>query len=277
MQYRLAVLALAALVPAMAPATPTQVIGTLTDDQYNYWSVSDGGTRDRAAVFSFVQAPPPAPQFFFDYHDGVMIAKWTITLPPALIGQPLEVTSARIEVFNRKDAEWNPATGQVRLFAAGFTGNNGFNESTWTESTGYFGPTAFVPGARDPFPRDLNTNLSAANNPSGTPWALGTVNPAEYTGVPANDPDEAFRITFDLDTNNSTIQNELLADIAAGVSSWIIASSYAAAQPPAPAVYPEIITKEGLTNPAYGTVQQAPRLILEVQVTASTTDWELLD
>ena len=277
MKFRLAVLALAALVPAMASATPTEVIGTLTDDQYNYWSVSDGGTRDRAATFAFVQAPPPAPQFFFDYHDGMMITKWTIALPPALVGQPLEVTSARIEVFNRKDAQWDPAAGQVRLFAAGFTGNNGFTETTWTESTGYFGPTAFAAGARDPFPRNLTTNLTAENDPSGTPWSLGTVNPAEYTGVPANDPDEAFKITFNLDTNNSTIQNELLADITAGVSSWIIASTYAAAQPPAVAFYPELITKEGLSNTTYGTVQQAPRLVLEVQVTSSTTDWELLD
>jgi hypothetical protein len=273
----LALLASAALLASPVGAQPTEIVGTLLGDTYSYWSVSDGGTRDRAAVFAFEQAPPPAPQFFFDYHDGLLIAQWELTLPAELIGATLNVVSATVEVWNRKGAQWNPASGDVRLFAAGFTGSNSFTEQTWTETTAYVGPSAFAPGARDPYPRDRVTDASAANNPAATPWAVGTINPADYTGVPANDPDEAFKITFALDVNNTTIQNELRDDLANGRSSWVIASTFAAAQPPAVAYYPEIVTKEGIANTTYGTAQQAPRLVLEVETVSSVANWHLFE
>lgn len=260
-----------------AIAQTTEIVGTLTGDKYSYWSVSDGGTRDRAAVFAFEQAPPPAPQFFFDYHDGNFVGQWDLDIPAPLVGENLNVVSASLVVWNLKDDQWDPASGQVRLFAAGFTGANGFTEATWTEATPYAGPTAFAPGVRDPFPRDLVTDANVANVPTAAPWAIGVVDPS-YTGVPANDPDDAFSITFNLDVSNPTIQAELLSDLADGVSSWVIASTFAAAQPPAVAFYPQIITKEGVANVAYGTAQQAPRLVLEVEIApSSVATWDMFE
>lgn len=280
MKTRITVLATAAAAMMFAgqsiTAQTTEIVGTLAGDKYSYWSVADGGTRDRAAVFAFQGAPPPAPQFFFDYHDSQFVGQWDLTIPAPLVGESLNVVSATLEVWNVKGDQWDPNAAEVRLFAAGFTGNNGFTEDTWTENTPYFGATAFNPGVRDPFPKELGTGDNAANDPAATVWALGDVDPS-YTGVPASDPDEAFKITFDLDVNNIAIQTELRQDLENGVSSWVIVSSYLAAQPPAVAFYPQIITKEGVANAAYGTAQQAPRLVLEVEITSSVPTWNMFE
>lgn len=47
--------------------------------------------------------------------------------------------------------------------------------------------------------------------------------------------------------------------------------------PPAVACYPELATKEGIANTAYGTAQQAPRLVLEAETVSSVANWHLFE
>lgn len=264
-------LAAACVFTADVSAQPTEITGSLLGDRYSYWIVGDGGTRDLTPVFAFEQAPPPAPQFEFNYYDSLLIAQWEFTIPVELQGESLFVESAQLVVYNKNDVEWDPSTGEVHLFDAGFLPAGAFTESEWTENTAYVGPTSSLDADRNPFPVDLVTGTTAEDDPNATPWAVGVIDPS-YTG---NNPVDAFTITFDLDINNNTIQTTLQDDLSNGLSTWVIGSTFAASQPPAPITYPQLITKEGVGNTGYGTSQQAPALVLEVSTNTSVNNWAL--
>ncbi|MCC5875392.1 MAG: hypothetical protein JJU11_04135 [Candidatus Sumerlaeia bacterium] len=263
-------LALAMVAPAVAQTTLNTV---LTDDQYNYGSVSDGGSRQVAAVFAFENEPEPATQFALDYYAGMLLAKWTIELPSELEGASLEVTSATITVYSEKEADWDPTQGEPHLYAVGFL--HGDTIADWDEDTPYEGPGNFTPGDRNPFVRDLITNDNVQRDPSGTPWSVGLIDPS-YEGTVATSP-EPFSITFTLDVSDPTIQAELLDHIAGGESMWAVVSTYMASfsGAPGPQTYPRVLTKEGAAEPSVGLPFMAPSLEIEVVETTSVSDWHM--
>lgn len=246
---------------------------TLTDDQYNYGSVSDGGSRELAAIFAFENEPEPATQFALDYYAGMLLAKWSIDLPTELVGASLEVTSATLTVYTEREVEWDPNNGEPHLYAVGFLG--GDTMADWDEDTPYEGPGNFTPGDRNPFVRDLITDDNVQRDPNGTPWAVGVIDPS-YEGTVASSP-EPFSITFTLDVSNPTIQAELLDHIAGGETMWAVVSTYLASFSggPGPQTYPRVLTKEGAANPSVGESFMAPTLQIEVVETTSVNDWLL--
>lgn len=263
---------LACLVAAGAQA---QVVltTTLTDDQYNYGSVSDGGTREITPVFAFENDPESSTQFALDAHASMLLAKWSVDLPSGLNPGGIEVTSATLTVYNIREVSWDPDAGEPRLFAVGFLG--GGTIADWNENTPYEGPGNFTPGDRNPFVRDLLTDENVQRDFDGTPWAVGVISPS-YQGSTATSP-EPFTITFSLDVSNPTIQAELIDHITGGETMWAIASTYLASFSGGPGgvVYPQLITKEGAANPSIGEPFMAPHLHLEVVETTSVHNWHL--
>lgn len=249
----------------------TPIVGDLTDDRYTYWIVTDGGERELAPLFAFENEEPPAPQFFFTYFDSNLTAKWDVELPPGVGTGTYSVVSATVEVYLRPDDTWDPAQGEILLFAAGFTGDNGFTEETWTENTAYFGPTAFAPGLLDPYPVELGTGDRAEDNPDATPWAVADLD--------FGSSGDAIRATFDLDIADPAIQSKLIADLEQGFSTWILVSNYLAEQPGGTrregTPYPNVYTKEAIGSSGTPSNAEAPALTIVIDSATSVGNWHL--
>jgi len=249
---------------AGAAHAQTQVEGTLTDDRYTYWIVSDGGAREQAPIFAY-----DGDDFPLDFFDSNMTAKWNVELPSEFVSTPFSVVSATLEVFVRPGDAWDPAEGDILLFAAGFTGDNGFTEATWTENSPYVGSTPFAAGDLDPFPIELGTGLRAEDNPDAEPWAVGDIADTNTT--------EGILVTFTLDVADPEVQAKLVADLNQGFSSWIFVSNYLAEQPGGTrnngSIYPSVFTKEAVGQPGVPANVEAPKLTLEVESATSINNW----
>lgn len=269
----------AAVLAASTASAQTTVVGDLTDDRYmnpNPPVSTSDGTRTLAPIFAFPKDEETT--FQFNQHYSMLYMKWDLELPAELEGQELALSSATVTVWQRAGrGEWDPNEYEIKLFAVEFTGESGVTAETWTEATPYFGPTSSSPTPlMDPFFRELGTGLRAEDNLEATPWALGVVDPS-FDGSEV--PTEAFPITFTLDVSNPEIRDWILDDFDRGFAFWVIASTFPASQPGtgASADYPRLVTKEGVSNPDFGTLQQAPRLEVVVSPAASVGDWMLLD
>lgn len=277
MQYRNFAAALgtgaALLLSAEAIAQPVEAEISLSSDRWFYPFNTTPGTRDRAGLFAF-QNGPGGPQFQFNNRDGQAILQFEVALPagsPAL--SELVVTSARLEFWDKLGAEWDPAAPyDIEVFAAGFGPT--YTEAAWTGTEAYIGGGPTTPGLRDPYPRELGTDAHAEDDLGATPWAIGE--PVGFDGTP---PSDAFKIVCEFDVSNEFVQAELLEDVTNGISSWAVTSTYPAEQPggtkQTPPPYPELITSEGVSNTALGTSQQAPRLFITLDTTASAQSWNL--
>jgi len=256
---------------ASLQAEVTTITGTLVGDA-KIDPNSSTGTGGSVPLFAFYKSDPP--EFAFNSHYSTMIIKWNLTVPPALVGQPLKVKSAKVVTWNQKDAAatWVPGQFDLKMYATGITGDNGFTTATWTETQGYVGPGAVKPlPPQDPYLVELGTGLRAEDNLNATAWSYGEVSPVYNGTVP---PAEAFPITFNLDVNNPEIQSRLKTNLADGIAMWSIVSTYPAAFGGPGSSYPRLVAKEGVGNTTYGTLQQAPALILEVEpVQSSVRDW----
>lgn len=271
------------LTPGLVTGDPAavEVEGNLLSDRWHYPFNATPGTRPNAGLFTYV--PGGGPAFSFDYRDGSAIVQWELEVPVELAGQEFEVLAARIEYWDFRDAEWDPASGGViELFATGFVGDDedddgaGYREASWTGTEPFVGGS-IDPGSsapRDPYPRDLVTNGRAENNPGATPWAIG--DPGSYTGGPVGD---AFQVTFDFDVSDPVIQAELVSQLEKGRATWTITSTFPGAQPgDGDSAYPNVITSDGVANPGFGDSQEAPALHLTLApAVTSVSDWNLLD
>ncbi len=298
-----ALLAASFLSCALAAPTfgqPTEITGTLRTDTWHYPFNATPGSRAIGPLF--ITTDPTFPQF--DLRDGVAILQWDLEVPPALDGLELEVVSATITYYDEQGANWPLSEtnslgldSEIQLFAAGFGPVH--TEESWTGSwASLFGPPpgdetdAFqggyiIPGQtpvistdpRDPFPRDLLTDENVANNgTTATSWATPIIDPG-YTPGGMSD---AVPVSFELDVTERLIQFELREDLASGISSWIVSSTYdltpAGAGPGEPSTNaPQLIFSEGASDTGLGTSQMAPSLVIEVQEapTTSAANWEL--
>jgi len=258
---------------SLACAETTIITGTVTGDRYHSPHAFSGATSPVTPLFVNLGDST------FSVHYSQMPVKWTLTIPPSLVGQSLKVTSASVVLWQAKDSEqlWEPNDGILKLFAVGFTSNNGLSAATWTESQTYIGPGGPInQPQQDPFLVELGTGLRAENNINAVPWATGIV-PDYYTG---GGPTEAFPIRFNLDVQNTEVQNKLKTDLQNGYAMWAAVSTFVASDPTGPVgttyYYPKLVNKEGVGNTAYGTLQNAPALILEVEpVQSGVQVWNL--
>lgn len=250
-------------------AAQTEVTGTLKNDRWYYPFNATPGSRASAGIFSFFDGG--ASGFKFNYRDGEALIQWELTVPTELQSSSFFVSSARIEFYDTKNADWTPGDGEIEAFAAGFGPT--YSEATWVGTEAYIGGTPSTAAQRDPYPRNLGTDTHAEDDLAGIPWGTG-VYPG-YTGSTA----EAFKVTIDLDVFNPDIQAELQADLASGLSSWLITATFPGAQPgpgPQPS-YPQVILSEGVGDTALGTVQQAPALILTLSTASAAENWNLYE
>lgn len=286
----------AALIAAIlvgGTAVAQTVNGTLAFDRWYYPFATQ--PTSAASLFAFFpsQQNPTPPFFGFNGRDGQALLKFDLTLPPAAVGQSFEVTSARLEWYDGKSANWATAPGAnevggptaIEVFAAGFGPT--YSEATYAGSEAYVGGGAgfnpFAAGPRDPYPRDLATDAHAENNlVDATPWAVGV---PDVSYVPGSMTD-AFKVTATFDVNDPTIQTELQTDLILGRSTWLVTSTYVAPQTetgqPATSLksYPRLLVSENVGNTDFGTSQVAPALILEIQVVspaASEESWAMYE
>ncbi len=257
---------------ASAGAAVVAVEGTLLDDRWQYPFNTNPLTREKGALYVH-----DTPQFQFNKRDGMFIVKFAVDVPEELEGQKFRVRSARLRYWEPKTAAW--AFGElntyghperIELFAARFGPT--YEESTWTMAAPFIGSTNSVFNQRDPYPADLRTferteeaviPYDATEAPDGyTHWGLGL--PVGYTPGAMTD---SFPVDFHLDVNDPTIQAELLDDLESGFSSWFFSGTFrrtgGPGQPSLP--NPEVIQRAGLANATFGTKQQAPSLLLELE------------
>ncbi len=254
------------------PAQAGTVNGVLTGDA-NLTPNHSTGTGKTIPVYAFYK--DETSPYMFNRHYSSMHMKWTVALPPELENTPYAITSARIVLWQAANADaWNPASGQLKMFATGITGQNGFTEATWTETQGYVGPgVVSATPLQDPYLIELGTGNRAEDNLAATPYSVGTFDPS-YDGSAS--PAEAFPITFNLDVSNSDVRQQLRDDLESGIAMWSLVGTFPAAQPGGPpATYPRLVTKEGVSEPANGTLQQAPALIMEISTHSAASNWDL--
>lgn len=281
----------AALAVASALTTAVQadtVAGTIRSDCWHYYFNATPGSRTTASLF--LANDPMFPQF--NFRDGVAVVLWDLVLPAPMVGQPITVTSATITYYDAMNANWPVSAvnsfgenAQIELFAAGYGPR--YTESTWTGSwTPFFVPPGndFQGGwtttgsdglhqDRDPFPRDLVTDLHVEDNvTTHTPWAVG-----DFTGYTPGLMTDAFPITFMLDVMDSTIQAELQADLNDGISGWVVSSTYDQVVMGTPESTPRMIMSEGVGNATFGTSQAAPTLTIEVELASRVDGWQMYD
>lgn len=250
----------------------TAINGTLTGDAY-ITPNNSSGTAKVIPLFAFYKDENST--FFFNRHYSTMIMKWSLAIPAELVGKSYFITSAKVVLWQAANQQnWDPAAGKIKLYATGISGDNSFTTQTWTEAQGYVGPSAVsATPAQDPFMVELGTNNRAEDNLSAIPWAFGEFDPS-YDGSAV--PTEAFPITFNLDVSNPVVREKLRNDLQTGISMWTAGATFEAAQPGGvPTKYPRLVTKEGATDPAYGTLQQAPAIVIEVSTTSAARNWEL--
>lgn len=209
---------LSAVIPATAETDATV---TLSVDRWYYPFNGTPGTRSTGSMFAYV-AQPGDPVYGFNYRDGYVILKFDVELPLEFQGgDPYVIKSASLEFWDQPSANWDPLAVDIELFAAGFGPT--YSEATWAGTEGFVGGGLTAPpDPRDPYPRNLDDDSHAEDDTNAVPWALGDPDDV-YTG--SGGLSEPFKVVFDLDVNDPTIEAELLADIASGVSSWIVCSN----------------------------------------------------
>jgi len=273
------------LVLELEPVYPVQA--TLLNDRWYYPFNGMPGSRQNGSTFLSLQ-----PDFQFNLRDGMNIYKFGLQFPEELEGKDYEIVGAKMTVWNIKDSAFELGTvnelgypEQVELFAVGFGPD--YNETDWSGTEAFIGGTPFEKLPRDPFPRDLRTDEHVEENvvpydpveaPGGyTPWAVGV--PIGYTPGEMTD---AFPIVFELDTTNPTIQEKLREDVAGAMSTWYISSTYDltfGGTPPPASIVPDLIMSEGVSNPNFGTSQEAPKLELILREVlpppAATDTWSI--
>lgn len=272
---RTAAALVAATILGGAAAADT-INGTLAFDRWYYPFATT--PTSAAALFGFFPSnQPPGPAFGFNRRDGQALVKFNVALPPAAVGQAFEVTSARLEWYDGKSANWALAPGAnelggptaIEVFAAGFGPT--YSEASYAGTETYVGGAAgFNPsatGPRDPYPRDLATDGHAEDNVvNATPWAVGVPDVSYVPGSMTN----AFKVTATFDVNDETIQQELQQDLVLGRSTWLITSTYFASQTETsggnadPKSYPRVLMTENMGNTDFGTSQLPPALIIEI-------------
>jgi hypothetical protein len=239
-------------------------------DRWNYPFNGTPGTKDIAGLFDSA-----VPGFGFNYRDGEAVIQFAPQLPQEYSGTSFTVSAARLEVWNVGNAQWDPTTTTLDLFAAGFSpaykelASDASAGTVWTETSPYIGGGAApLAVARDPFPRDKADNSHAEENPSATPWALASH--PDYTS--ATQTTAPFKCTFDLPVNDAAVQQELREDLLRGVSTWVLSTNYLASGQ-GDTAYPAIYLHGAAAPPAPAAI---PVLHLEIApANAAVADWSM--
>jgi len=302
-KYPMSFLALVVVATLSSPIAAATVTGTIKNDCWHYPFNATPATRAIAPLF--ITNDPSFTEF--EVRDGVAVIQWNVALPPALIGETLQVTSATIVYYDEKEADWafgsNNTFGvpeAIQVFAAGFGAVH--TEASWTASwapvfapqppaeSGRFQggwiipPSTVSTRSRDPFPRDLVTDVNVQDTVVGaTSWGTSTAGTITAPYVPGAMTD-AFPVTLALNVADPTVQAELVADLTSGVSSWVVTSTFdlaAGSMGPAESVTnaPQLIMSEGVGNTTYGTSQLAPSLVIEVVAVlpSSAQNWQMFE
>lgn len=265
-------------VAAVALATPAgaaTVVGVDVADSQITPNHSTG-TSKAIPLYAFIKDESTV--FTFNSHYSQMPIKWTLDVPTELEGTNYVITSASVTLYQQaNEGFWDPTAGDLKLFKTAFSGDTGETAASWTEAKGYYGPgAASATPLQDPYLSELGTGDRAEDDLTATAWAVGEVD-SSYDG--STIPTEAVPIRFYFDVNDSEIRQYLHDGLDAGFIMFTVASTHAASQPGSgggdPVDYPRIVTKEGVGDPAYGTIQKAPTLTIEISGQASARDWNL--
>ncbi len=240
-------------------------------DVWHYFNAINPAGRQLAPPFVI---PPSFPGG--DRRDAVGVVVLRPELPVGF-SPAFRVNQATVQYHDIAASNW--VTGgtngyggaeEIELFASGYGPT--YNEATWNGTQPFIGGNNDTTLPRDPFPRDLATDANVQNTVLGhTPWAVGV--PVGYTPGAMTAP---FPIIFNLNVANPVIQAELVADLQAGSSSWIISSTFEADFQGEPGTIPNFITLEGIaSNP--GAIAPTLHLVVEELPISAASAWSLYE
>ena len=266
-----------AAVAALAVLTMTTRAETITldvpasIDVWHYFNAINPAGRQLAPPFVI---PPSFPGG--DRRDAVVVVVFRPELPVGF-SPSFRVNEATIRYHDIAASSW--VTGgtngyggaeEIELFASGY--GPIYNEATWNGTQPFVGGNNDTTLPRDPFPRDLSSDVNVQNTVLGhTPWAVGV--PVGYAPGAMSAP---FPVLFTLNVANPVIQAELVADLQNRSSSWIISSTFEADFQGEPGTIPNFITLEGLgSNP--GALAPTLHLVVEELPISASVGWSLYE
>jgi len=241
-------------------AAPINLVITPAVDYWKYDRAGDPLVREIGSAFIVPTG------FTEDARYGNLVYKFAI-IKPGGFPPTFRVTAATLTLWHEAGGDW-PTNGtlnswgtpsQNELYATGFGPT--FSESTWNGTQ---------PFSRfDPFPRDLITDADVTDLINGTtPWAVGAV-----TGYTPGSQTIPFPVTFTMNVNNTTIQNELIADINSGFATWFVSATFELVGQTTTG-FPRFIMNEGVTNNP-GSVAPTLRLTVEEVIPTAVQTWDV--